>query len=711
MILRPARLPTPSKGTFLAGGVLLLALGAVYLQRRPAVRRESGLDVLLITIDTLRADALGVYGRREAGTPTIDRLGREGVRFVRAHGHNVETLPSHSNILSGRYPFEHGVRDNYGFRFPSELPTLATLLKARGYSTGAFVSAFPLASRFGLSRGFDAYDDHFLAGDGGPMTSQQERKGPETVAAALGFLEKARRPVFVWVHLYEPHFPYEPPEPFASRFRDNLYQGEVAAADAALGPLVEPLFEAGKAGRTLVVFTGDHGESLGEHGEKTHGIFAYEGPLHVPLILYCPRLLSPSTVEYGGRHVDILPTVLDALELEAPDGLRGRSLLGDVGGDQEAQPTYFEALSGMVNRRWAPLRGVLKGDFKYIDLPIPELYDLREDPPEARNLAASRPSVLESLKATLAQFPAVEPRQGKEEPETRERLASLGYVGGGVGAPKTQYTADDDPKRLISLDLDLEAVTALERKGDIPGAIALCRKVLDSRPGMPLVFLQLASLEREAGNLGAALASARRAMALGPGDPQTAAALGDYLSEAGRLQEAVALLRPFAEQVDPHPDVLVAMGSALAQLGRKAEALSALDQALKRDPGNAMTLLNIGTVHLMARDYPRAREAFEGALALNPRFARAENSLGVLSAETGHAEEAVAHWERAVQWNPREFDTLFNLGTLLLDLHRPEAARPFFERFAKEAPPELYPRERTRVQAWLRGGAQEIKKP
>lgn len=367
--LSPAPATRP-RARYTVAAVVLVA-GAVGLfawrratHTRAGVRQDPGLSVLLITIDTLRADALGAYGNPRAQTPWIDRLAAEGVRFDRAHAHNVVTLPSHSNLLSGQYPLAHGVRDNTGFRFPSDRPTLATLLKGRGYRTAAFVSAFPLDSRFGLDAGFEVYDDRI--GATGEMRSAftvAERKGPATVQAALAWMaQHAQERTFCFVHLYEPHFAYEPPEPFAARFRDDPYLGEVAAADAALEPLLKPILEAGGGGRTLVVLTGDHGESLGEHGEMTHGTFAYESTLRVPLVVYGPRILKPAVVREAVRHVDVLPTVLEALAMDLPEGLPGRSLLSvAAGGTAPPAPAYFEALSSSLNQGWAPLRGVSSG--------------------------------------------------------------------------------------------------------------------------------------------------------------------------------------------------------------------------------------------------------------------------------------------------------------------------------------------------------------
>ena len=272
-----------------------------------SVRREAGLRVLLVTVDTLRADALGAYGRAGAETPWMDRLAAEGVRFAEARAQNVVTLPSHANILSGRYPPDHGVRDNSGFRFPAGQETLATVLKAQGYRTGAFVSAFPLDSRFGLDRGFDVYDDRFANVDTHTAFEMEERSGPETVALARDWIRaQGDSPWLCWVHLYEPHFPYAPPAPLRERFAAAPYQGEVAAADAALGPLLEDVLVGGDRS-ALVVLTADHGESLGEHGEPTHGIFAYEATLRVPLVLHAPRILRPRVVREPVRHVDVLP--------------------------------------------------------------------------------------------------------------------------------------------------------------------------------------------------------------------------------------------------------------------------------------------------------------------------------------------------------------------------------------------------------------------
>jgi arylsulfatase A-like enzyme/tetratricopeptide (TPR) repeat protein len=677
----------------------------------PSVQRRRGLSVLLITVDTLRVDALGAYGRARSPTPSMDHLAAGGARFEAAHAQNVVTLPSHANLLSGRYSLEHGIRDNSGFRFPAATPTLATILKGAGYRTGAFVSAFPLDARFGLGRGFDLYDDRFGTTDGQAAFHMQERRAVDTVAAARRWLEADPGvPTFCWVHVYEPHFPYEPIEPFASRFPQEPYLGEVAAADDALRPLLEPLLKAGKAGRTLVVLTADHGESLGEHGEMTHGIFAYEATLHVPLIVFAPALFAPRVVGESVRHVDVLPTILDALEIPSPAGLPGTSLLplAAGAGGASARSSYFEALSGFLNRGWAPLRGVVKGREKYIDLPVPELYDLAADPHETHNLAAAHPARLEEMKALLGGL-----RSGErdllrvaESAEAREALRALGYVASSsTSIGREASGVEDDPKNLIALDAEVQGLVDRYQKGDLEGAIRTGEALLRKRP-MPLVYTHLAFLYRQKGDLRAAVEAVRQALALKPDDTDAASLLGGYLVEAGRPKEAVRVLAPYAGRAEPDPDVLTARGMALAALGETKEALATFERARGISPGNPMNLVNIGTTHLMAGDLVHAREAFLAAIDISPDFARAHNNLGVIAAREGRLEEAVARWRRALALDPSDFQTLFNLATILRRQGNDADARPLLERYVKVAPPSEA-RDVAAARAWLGRGSPE----
>jgi choline-sulfatase len=685
-------------------GIGVLAWSVWAWRPARALPRDPGLSVLLVSIDTLRADALGCYGNARAQTPWIDRLAREGVRFASAHAHNVVTLPSHANLLSGRYPLEHGVRDNTGFRFPDGTPTIATLLHDRGFRTGAFVSAFPLDARFGLARGFDRYDDRIGGGEWHGGFTMPERSGVRTVAEAIRWRgPPGGKQSFAFVHLYEPHFPYAPPEPFASRFRDAPYQGEVAAADAALRPLLQPLLDRGPAARTLVVLTADHGEALGEHGEATHGVFAYEATLHVPLVFWAPGLFRPRVVDAPVGHVDVLPTVLDLLGLEPPAGLDGRSvrpLL--VGRPLEARPSYFEALSSSLNRGWAPLHGVSESGLKYIDLPLPELYDLRADPGETHNLVPSRADDLGRLRGQLAVL--LERDKGiarvAESPDTIERLRALGYATGTAPA-KAAYGAEDDPKNLVALDGMMDQMLGLFHAGDVGRALEVGRELVQRRPDMEVAHLQIAYLERARGELPAAIAALRRAVALRPTDPEAVSLLGTYLTEAGHAGEAVTFLEPYAKAGRPDLDVATAYGMALASTGRRGEALAVFERARVEHPTNAMVLVNVGTVLLMDGDLARARQAFEAALDVDPDVARAHNSLGVIAAREGYMPEAIERWKRAAALNPEDYQTLFNLGSTLWGAGRREEARPYLEAYLRAAPPALEARDIARVRALL----------
>jgi choline-sulfatase len=697
-------------GAALLGLAALAAAVAVRARvSAPPAQREGGLNVLLITIDTLRADALGCYGNVRSQTPWIDRLAARGVRFAQAQAHNVVTLPSHANILTGRLPFAHGVRDNAGFRLPQNVETLASLLGQRGYRTGAFVSAFTLDSRFGLDRGFEVYDDGFASSQPAAAFELPERRGPETVEIARRWIESGdRRPFFAWVHLYDPHAPYAPEEPFASRLAGDRYLGEVAATDAALEPLLRPLIEQGKGARTVVVLTADHGESLGEHGERTHGIFAYEATLRVPLVLHSPRLLRPRVVEGRAQHVDLLPTILDAVAVPAPEGLPGRSLLTAAAGAAPRETAaYFEALSGQTTRGWAPLFGLVRGRWKYVDLPMPELYDLGADPREERNLAAARPQEMDRLRALLAALRAEDrgPRAGADSGETRERLRALGYLASSVPQADRTYTAEDDPKRLIELDAMIETVLARHRAGDVAGALALCEEVVRRRPGMPSALMQLALLRRKSGQLDQAIAALEQAVAAAPFDEGMAALLGSYLNEAGRARKAALLLQPFASGGNASLDVRVAYGIALSRTGRHGEAAKSLEAAAAQDPSNAMTRVQLGTVLLLSGDLVAARTALQDALRLDPRLASAHRTLGLVEDRAGNEEEALRAWARAVALDPYEHDALLRLGSALARRGRREEARPYLERFVETAPPQVYGRAMAGVRAWLERGS------
>jgi arylsulfatase A-like enzyme/Flp pilus assembly protein TadD len=689
------------KALLWAVGAALLVIAAGCNRATPSTARPAlpkSPDIVLITIDTLRADSVGFLGNRRVETPALDRLASQGLVFTNAHAHNVVTLPSHVNILTGLYPYQHGVRDNTGFRVDARIPTLATWLKQRGYATGAFVGAFPLDSRFGLARGFDVYDDRYPKGRTALDFEMPERPAAEVIAAAQKwYAQSAGRPRFLWVHLYDCHAPYRPPPPFDVSYRDNPYLGEVAAVDSALKPLLD-LFLSGQAPPTLVVVTSDHGEALGDHQELTHGLFAYEATLHVPLVVWMRGAISPGRSGGSARHVDIAPTILAAAGIGKPGNLPGSSLLN--GGALPDSVSYFEAYSTAYNRGWAPLRGVISGGFKLIDLPAPELYDLSADPGETRNLIDTDHDRARRLQAALtgeSRFGAA-PR-GASSAEEVSRLRSLGYLSGNAPV-KERYSTEDDPKNLVGVDRQIHDAIDLYQRGDLAGAVTIARTIVSERPTMSIAYESLGFLLRQAARPAEALAVYRDAVSRGIANEELKSHYGLALCEAGRPAEAVQLLSPLSQSEDP--DTLNALGVALADSGRAGDARGLFQRVLALDPENVEAYGNLGIVRLRSNDAAGARDFFRKALDVDPRYARAWNGLGVALAQLSDERGAIESWEKAVTLDPRLYDALFNLGLTAGKNGLQEKARRALERFVATAPPVLYRDDIVKARGLLR---------
>ena len=691
----PASAPArrgPGPALWLLGGAAIVAAAAWWSFRTPAFSFASNPDrnVLLVTIDTLRADVVGAYGGR-AHTPNLDRLAAHGARFDFAHSHAVVTFPSHASILTGRYPYEHGIRDNTGYRLSPTQATAATRLKASGFATGAFISGFPLDHRFGLNVGFDVYDDRLAQAGATTDNEGRERRADASVGVAIDWITRQPGKWFAWVHLYDPHTPYDPPAEAAAQFPNDPYLGEVSWTDAALGPLFDRL--SAQTRPTLVVVTGDHGESLGEHGEATHGIFAYESTLHVPLIVAEAEpggavRAAGKVIETPVRHVDLLPTLLDAAGAPADPSLPGaslKSLIADgAGGDR---PSYFEAMTSTVARGWAPLRGVLVARDKYIDLPIVELYDLSTDPQEQRNTAASRPERTPVLFNTLKGFNVAPPGRPQEEtPETIERLRSLGYIGGGSVTIREKYTEEDDPKRLIELEQMMDRAKQAARQNRLADAVDLYQRVIARRADTEDAYRHMAFVYWQMGRLRDAVATLELALKNGITQREVRIKLGQYLTESGQPVRAVELLETFAGD---DPDALVGLGNAYQYAGRSADAMRTFRHLLEVDPANGLAHENIGTIQLQSRDYRAAEASLRRALELDPGLPGAYTALGVVLASTDRKSEAIEAWKRAVDLNRNEFNAMFNLTVNLAAAGRVEEARAYGERFISTAPPSM----------------------
>src|SRR5215471_11457125 len=432
----------------IAAALLAAAAAACTATREPAPPPPPAHPsaVLIVTIDTLRADRVGVYGSI-VETPNIDRLAREGAWAPQADAHAPMTRPSHVSLFTGLYPAEHGVRDNISQPLAADVPVLAGAFHDAGYATAAFVSSSVLDRQSGLARGFDLYSDRFENG-------ADRRPGDRTVAEAIGWLGTHPK-FFAWVHLFDVHAPYQPPEPYASRYAGRPYDGAVAWSDELVGRLTGALRDGGRLDSTLLIVTSDHGEALGDHGEDTHGYFAYESTLRVPLVIRGPRIGPGATVDVLVRTVDLSPTILELTGLGPPPRMSGRSLVSALsGGRMTEEPSFAESLVPLLHYGWSDLHTVRDGRWKYILAPRPELYDLQNDPGEATNLASTetgRANALRSLVVAQAFVPASSAASGVPA-DVQERLGALGYVGAGRPVPpkRDSAKAEADPKDTLA---------------------------------------------------------------------------------------------------------------------------------------------------------------------------------------------------------------------------------------------------------------------
>jgi arylsulfatase A-like enzyme/tetratricopeptide (TPR) repeat protein len=634
-------------------------------------------NVLLVTIDTLRADRVGAYGGPAGVTPTLDRLAAEGLRVETVYAHVPLTLPSHAALLTGAYPFVNGVRDNGSFRFDGKLPTLATALKNAGYRTGAFIASFVLDARFGLNAGFDVYDDRYGARPSGGELSLVERPANEVLQSATAWIADTSdqavspgqatgtsQPWFAWVHLYDPHDPYDPPEPFKSRFVSDAYAGEIAFADARLGEALDALSRSGRLANTVVVVSADHGESLGEHQERTHGLFAYDSTLRVPLIVWAPPVVRPGVLRGPARLVDVMPTVLDLVGVN-PAVPSGQSLWPYVNGTGtiDDNGVYFEALNASLTRNWAPLTGVVAGGLKFIDLPIPELYDLKADPAEMTNLHEARAETAASLARVLSGLRAAgaPPTPVAVDRETEQRLRSLGYVSTPAARPGAKTSGNDDPKTLIGLHNMLDDALAALRGGRPAVAERLLKGIVSRRADFTVAHDRLAQLYRDTGRLPLAVQTLESAARAGVADAASLAALGGYLQEAGNLQRSVEVLEAARALNPSEMDVYEKLGITYTRMGRFDDAHRMLAHMLSVAPNSAPTYNNLGSLYLTERRWNDAIEALSKALAIDPGMANAHNGLGVAYAQQGDLDRAIAEWRRALELRPGLTDARDNL--------------------------------------------------
>jgi arylsulfatase A-like enzyme/Tfp pilus assembly protein PilF len=620
------------------------------------VEQADSPSVLLITLDTLRADRLGCYGHEPAATPNLDALAEEGVRFARAQSPAPLTAPSHASMMTGLVPRRHQVRDNALHPLPPGIPVLAALLAARGFDTVAAVSAAVLDRGSGLARGFRLYEDQVRVGPRAAF-NYEERAATQTNAAIRGELDKLEPPFFVWIHYFDPHLPYVPPAPFDRRFADP-YDGEVAFVDQAVGRLLEQVRS--RWPRTWIVVAGDHGESLGDHDEESHGVFIYQSTQRVPLSGAGPGIRGGRSVEEQVGLVDVMPTILDLLDIELPPDVDGRTLVPLLEGAKTKNPGAYEMESWFPHFAydWSPLRGLIRDGLVAIDAPRPELYDLRQDPGQTRNLWPGHRKGKRLLRELRELSADADPLAVEADPETAERLMrlrSLGYAGG-VQPPGGHEALD--PKDGIGLLPLLESARASVQHGRAHEALAPLADLLKRNPRNVPARLTLVAALLATGDPAAAVAEARLAAAVRPRDDLVRFNLANALA-------AEAALRPAAAE----------------------EARRQYDRTLHLNPRRADAYLNYAAFLARGGELPAAREvlvAAESAGVLDPDLAV---ERGVLELRSGNADVAVGYLEKALVLDPSADDALEALARLAMMHGRPAEARAHLQRLLELRPP------------------------
>ena len=662
----------------------------------------SAPNVVLVTIDTLRADRVAAYGHAAAETPTIDRLAREGVLVEDAVVQVPQTRPSHASIFTGRYPYEHGIRDNYSTPLAPGTPTLASILRQQGWDTAAFIGAYPVSRPSGLDRGFAVYDDPFAAGDATTREARTERRAKEVVDKALAWLVRPRTgPFFAWLHLFDPHAPYEAPAPYGPRHARSPYDGEVAYADAQVGRVLAWLDERGLRGRTLVVVTSDHGEGLGEHGEDEHMFFVYDSTLRVPLVFSWPgRLPAGARVRGQFRSVDLLATVLELAGAPAPPTSgASRAAFLQPGGKIPDNESYAESLYAQLHFGYAPVRALRGEGWKLIDVPRPELYRLAEDPHETRNLIDQRSPVATAMRASLQRFD----RQAGSAPElpavdeaVAERLAALGYVGGGPapGGPPSGVDLKDRIGEVQAYTRGMREGIRLYRERDFDGAIRLLRRLSEaSAPSFNVQYYLGRSLLDER-RFAEAIPHLRKAAEMAPTrrtlSGLAAAPIYAYLVEAyageGQTKAAIATLEQALKVAPANAELLRAKGGLLLQQGSLPEARAILEKARSIDPDEPRLHAELSNVYRNLGDLTRARDEAHEALRRDPKSPEAHLASGLALGALGRESEAAAAFREALRLSPGHPDALFYLGSVELRAGRAAEALPILEKLAAKAP-------------------------
>ena len=692
-------------------------------------------NLLLVTFDTTRVDHLGCTGRPEAHTPTLDGLAASGVLFETCITPAPITLPSHASLLSGLEPFHHGARNNGTHTLPDKVDTLAEVLSRAGFETGAVISAVVLDSRHGLDQGFDHYDDDLTGAESKALFAFRETTAEDTARRARDWLaERGEQPWFLWVHFFDPHADYEPPAEYLELTQGSRYDGEIAYADAQLGTILDAIAERGELDDTLVAMTSDHGESLGEHGENTHGLFVYDATTRVPLILSHPSLVAGKRVQEVVRTVDVMPTVLELLDVAAGGVLDGSSL-ADVARRSGARPKTVDAYSeGMVplyNHGWSDLRALRDAERRYIRAPRAELYEFETDAAELNNLLPEHEDVARPFVQRLARLLPDKEVDSQSvdladlDPKMRADLEALGYASSVESVDLDSPEERADPKDMIDSWMQTLLGRAMVRNGAYEEGVRVLGEVLEVEPnsvnaraGMATALEKLGHLDRALeqmraltsipGNHGRAWivratlerklelddwrTSVNEALLQSPEDPHIWASLGAFEVEEGRLKEARSAFDKALELDQRHSPAWLGIGSIEEKLGDLEAAEAALNKAVECDPLSSSAWYSFGVLREIQERPEEALEHYQRALDQNPGLVGAWLKLGEIHARQGQSVLAKQEFESALELEPDNYFAHYNLGAELVKSEQFEQALPHFRKACEVAP--------ERAEAW-----------
>jgi len=619
------------------------------------------LNVVLVTIDTLRPDRLGCYGYLKSETPNLDALAKSGVLFETAVTHTPLTTPSHASIFTGLYPTVHKVRDTGGFVLQTPYKTLTEILQQQGWDTAAFVGSAVLKKHFGFNRGFAVYDDDMPKPDPrSAAVENPERRAGKVVDRATAWLAtQSGKPYFIWVHVYDPHYPYDPPSPFREKYRDRPYDGEVAYADQQLGRLFAAVARKSPE-NTLIAVLSDHGESLSEHGEYTHGIFLYDSTLRIAFIMAGPGVPKGLRVKQQARTVDLLPTVLDLMGDKAPHDVQGTSLVPAFSGKEVATGySYAETLYPKINHGWAELRGMRTSRWKYIRAPKSELYDLAQDPGEANNVIGSHPEEAARLEARVRAVIAAgdgpeKVQTAMVDQRTMQQLKSLGYLSGTSGREYSLTGQGIDPKDRVS--------------------------VLKS------LFLSIAPTVTPSQRI----QILRGALGQDPADPGVYYHLGDAYAKAGRYKEEMKLYQDGIRIGLQNAWLYSRLGRLYIQQGDRVEAIPAYEKAVQLNPSDSDSLNDLAMAYLDTHRIADSERTFKWILAANDQYAPAYNGMGLIAVQKHDISAARDYFERAAQLDPDLLEAQLNLGRIYKNMGDTGRARACWETFLAKASPAEY---------------------